>query len=79
MRSPARIASASPQRVCTHGRPRRVSARSMMSSWTSVKLWNISTASAAGRARARASAPPNASAASRSATGRMRLPPDESA
>ena len=68
--SPERMATLSFQRVCTAGLPRRMSERSMMSSCSSVKLWNTSTAAAAGRAPGASSA--KSPAASSSSRGRIR-------
>ena len=48
----------------------------MMSSCIKVKLWNNSTAMAAGMALA--TEPPSASHAAKASTGRIRLPPSES-
>ncbi len=70
--SPLRIAADTSHRAWTVGCPRRSGASSMMSSCIRVKLWNSSTATAAGRAAARS---PSASAATRVSTGRNRFPP----
>ena len=73
--SPTRTAVALPQRALTEGCPRRVSARSMMSSWRSEALCSISTHTARRRVRRerRASLPRVAAAISRR-RGRSILP-----
>ncbi len=75
MASPERMATFSPQRAGTDALPRRTAALSIMSSCSRVKLWNISTAAAAGRASC--TSPPKASQQSSSSAGRMRLPPPD--
>ena len=76
MASPERMATFSPQRAWTDGLPRRTAALSMMSSCSSVKLWKISTAAAAGSAwSVRSEKTPQASSSS---IGRSRLPPPDS-
>ena len=76
MASPERIATFCPHRAKTDGLPRRTAALSMMSSCRSVKLWNISTAAAAGSACSASSEKmPHESMTS---IGRSRLPPPES-
>ena len=75
MTSPDRMAALSSHFVCTVGRPRRNGASSMMSSCINVKLWNNSTAMAAGMASD--TSPPSASHAAKASTGRIRLPPKD--
>ena len=71
--SPARTHLALPQVVFEEGRPRRVSASSMMSSWTSVAVCSIST-TAPSRMRL-ADSQPRAFAERSRSIGRMRFPP----
>jgi len=72
--SPARIAMASPNAMCTVGRPRRSSSSSIAgrSSWTSVYACSSSIAIAAGSALE--SSPPQAAAVASTRAGRSRLP-----
>src|SRR6185312_2720715 len=71
--SPARTHFELPQVVLEEGRPRRVSASSMMSSWTSVAVWSISTTEP--RRMRLWLVQPRALAESSRSKGRMRLPP----
>ena len=80
--SPDRMAVLSFHLTCTVGCPRRTSARSITSSCNKVKLWNTSSANAAGITCSMASPlirPPftTASAAISANCGRRRLPPVE--
>ncbi len=72
MASPARMASVVPNTRQAVGRWRRVSSRSMTSSWSRVKLCTSSTAAAA--AAASLGVPPRAWAAARTRAGRIALP-----
>ena len=77
--SPERMAVLSFHFTCTVSCPRRTSARSITSSWTSVKLWNTSKARAAGSTSSiELIRPPliTASAAMIAKCGRRRLPPE---
>ena len=69
------MAIASPNTLCEVGLPRRRSSSSIAgrSSWTRLYVWTISTAQANGISSSRA--PPTASPAASTSTGRMRLPP----
>ncbi len=70
--SPAMTASGTPNTAHAVGRCRRVASSSMTSSWSRVKLWTSSTATAARSADSWL--PPRARAAARTSAGLMALP-----
>src|ERR687884_391485 len=65
-----------PKRELMEGRLRRVSALSMMSSWTSVAVWRNSITVAMRTTFWREASPPAARAESSVRAGRTRLPPE---
>ncbi|SCD51664.1 hypothetical protein GA0115235_103427 [Streptomyces sp. DpondAA-F4a] len=70
--SPVTTASGTPNTAHAVGRCRRVASSSMTSSWSRVKLWTSSTATAARRADS--GSPPSARAAASTSAGLMALP-----
>src|SRR5215213_7978440 len=65
-----------PKRELMEGRLRRVSALSMMSSWTSVAVWRNSITVAIRTTFWREASPPTAEADNSVSAGRTRLPPE---